>query len=335
LRIIESSDSLGGGESVSARATLRPVQAVVCLPTCRRPAMLKRTLESLAAQRTRVSFAVVVVDNDPVRREGEAVARAFFAQGRLRGLSVVESEPGNCRACNRAFDEAFAQFPSASYILMIDDDEVASPVWLDRMVAAALRTRADIVGGPVVPQFEGGASAAFAQHPVYLPAYEASGPTPMIYGSGNFLIRRDAFARLDSPRFDLGYNYLGGGDMHFFTRCRRAGMSFYWEQAAEAQEMVPRARISVAWVLRRSLRIGVINYRVDRAFSPALYARGKLLAKNLVLLPVSVYRTFRALAQGKPTLVSLHPIAVALGRIMASFGYKPEAYRRKAESAGT
>jgi glycosyltransferase involved in cell wall biosynthesis len=309
------------------------VKAVVCLPTHRRPAMLRRTLESLAAQKTSIGFAVIVVDNDPQGQEGTVVAREFFERGRLRGFAVVEGELGNCRACNRALDEARIGFPGAAYVLMIDDDEVASPLWLDRLTQAAETSGADIVGGPVVPRFEGAVSAAFAQHPVYLPAYTASGFVPMIYGSGNFLIRRGALERLDPPRFDLSYNYLGGGDMHFFTRCRRGGLSFYWEQAALAEETVPDERMRIGWVAKRSLRIGVINYRVDRSFSHTALSRMKLLAKNLVLVPVSTYRAVCLVMKGAPFLVAAHPITVALGRILASFGYKPEAYRPLGRSA--
>jgi glycosyltransferase involved in cell wall biosynthesis len=40
--------------------------AVVCIPTFRRPAGLKKTLESLAAQAGMNHFAVVVVEKDAV-----------------------------------------------------------------------------------------------------------------------------------------------------------------------------------------------------------------------------------------------------------------------------
>ena len=48
----------------------RTPSAVVCIPTFRRPAGLRKTLESLAAQAGANDFAVVVVENDAERLEG-------------------------------------------------------------------------------------------------------------------------------------------------------------------------------------------------------------------------------------------------------------------------
>lgn len=313
----------------AVRLSQRAPEAVVCVPTCRRPDMLRLTLQSLVDQTGPTRFAVVVVDNDAIGKAGTTIADAFFSAALLDGLCVVEAQPGNCRACNRAFAEARRRFASASYVLMIDDDEVADPEWLARMIAAAREWQADIVGGPVVPRFPDGVPEALARHPVYWPAYNRSGFVPMIYGSGNFLIRREAFERLSRPEFDLRYNFLGGGDTDFFTRCRRAGFTFYWEQTARIVETVPADRARAGWVARRGLRIGAVNYRVDEGASRSLLGRVRLAAKNGVLLPVSAYRSLSLLAQGEPMLVAAHPMMLAIGRMMAWLGFEPEPYRFK------
>ena len=54
-------------------------EAVICIPTFRRPGGLKKTLELLAAQVGTDRFAVVVVENDAERLEGKVVADAIFA----------------------------------------------------------------------------------------------------------------------------------------------------------------------------------------------------------------------------------------------------------------
>jgi glycosyltransferase involved in cell wall biosynthesis len=315
-----------------AESARRPAQAgtvaIVCVPTFRRPQMLARTLQSLARQRTAIGFAIVVVDNDPIDRAGANVAKSFLESGLLEGVCVVEAQPGNCQACNRGFREARRRFPLASCILMIDDDEIADREWLERMVAAARATGADIVGGPVVPHFLDGASEAFARHPVYWPAYSRSGIVPMIYGSGNFLIRADAFDSLDRPEFDLRYNFLGGGDTDFFTRCRRAGLKFHWEQSARIVETVPADRVRTGWVLKRGLRIGAINFHIDTASNRCVFDRIRLVAKNCALVPVSAFRSLKLLSEGRPVLVCAHPLMIALGRVLAWVGVQPEQYRR-------
>ena len=130
------------------------VAIVVCIPAFRRPRHLRLTLESLASQRTDRRFAVVVVENDASACESARVASEFLLRGTFPGLCVIEAEQGNCHAINAAFETALATYPDACYFLMIDDDEIASPDWLELMVRAAEASGADVIGGPVRPVFD-------------------------------------------------------------------------------------------------------------------------------------------------------------------------------------
>jgi GT2 family glycosyltransferase len=305
-------------------------EAVVCVPTFRRPEMLECTLRSLAAQKTGVPFAVVVVDNDEAARAGLAVAERLLNAGVILGHAVVEPQQGNVHAINRAFVTALAKFEHARYVLMIDDDELAEPGWLDTMISAARDNDCDIVGGPVLPVF-GSADPAHQHHPVFWPAYSTSGRVDMIYGSGNCLITRAAFGRLGTF-FDPQFNFLGGGDTEFFTRARAAGLRFCWTQEAVVREIVGRNRTTPAWILKRGLRIGAINYRIDRLRAASSADLAKVLAKNAGVVGLAGYRSLRLLVRGAPLLETLHPLVIALGRWLASFGIYPEQYRAKVQA---
>ena len=135
-------------------------------------------------------FAVVIVENDALHCGSVPVAAEFLASGKFPGLCVVEPRQGNCHAINAAFETALATFPKASSLLMIDDDEIASPDWLELMLRAAETTGADVVGGPVFPNFDDSMKRGLRHHPAFRPAYDISGPVPVIYGCGNCLIRR-------------------------------------------------------------------------------------------------------------------------------------------------
>jgi len=309
-------------------AVVEPL-AVVMVPTFRRPALLAATLASLACQDAAFRFAVVVVDNDVARLEGLALASEVFAAGTLTGVAVVEPQQGNCHAINKALATARAAYPSARYFLMIDDDETASPGWLRLMVETCEQHDVDVVGGPVLPVFEKEPAPDIARHPVFWPAFSTSGPVPMIYGSGNFLIRRASLERLTLPEFDTRFNFLGGGDTDFFTRCRRAGFLFRWVAEARIEEGVPPARASRGWILRRGLRTGAINYLLDRRHAPARYSFWRAQAKNLVILGLSPWRGLRTLLRGGGPLQVIHPLVIALGRISATFGIETEQYRAK------
>jgi GT2 family glycosyltransferase len=303
------------------------VGTVVCIPAFRRPKHLRATLASLAQQRTDRPFAVVIVDNDAMASESVPVAREFLDGGKLQGLCLVEPQQGNCHAINTAFATALATFANARHFLMIDDDEIASPDWLAQMVRAAEMTSADVVGGPVWPVFDDAAKQTLEHHPAFKPAYEVSGFVPMIYGCGNCLITRSVFETLGAPAFDLRFNFLGGGDVDFFTRCRRAGMRFHWVAEAVITETVPETRSHPRWLVLRGLRIGAINYHVQRKVAHSLASRAKLFAKVLVLMPLSLLRATRLAATGHKVLIALHPIIVAAGGALAVVGIEPHQYK--------
>ena len=303
------------------------IAIVVCVPCFRRPDHLRKTLQSLVDQRTDRRFAVVMVENDASACGSVPVANEFFRTGKLTGLCVVEPRQGNCQAINAAFETAQAIFPDATDFLMIDDDEVASPDWLERMVQAAEVTGADIVGGPVLQLFSDDARRGLQRHPAFRPAYDTSGPVPIIYGCGNCLIRRRAFERLGCPAFDLRFNFLGGGDVDFFTRCRRAGMKSYWVAEAIIAETVPDVRTRMSWIALRGLRIGAINYRVQRKVAETRWSRIRLAAKVLALLPLSVVRAVRLLLTEWRPLIALHPMIVAAGGLLAAVGIEPQPYK--------
>src|SRR5579871_1694863 len=150
------------------------IPIVVCIPCFRRPDHLRKTLQSLVAQRTGRRFAVVMVENDASACGSVPVAMEFLRAGKLAGLCAVEPRQGNCQAINAAFETARAIFPHATDLLMIDDDEVASPDWLERMVQVAEETGADIVGGPVLQLFNDDAKRGLQRHPAFRPAYDTS-----------------------------------------------------------------------------------------------------------------------------------------------------------------
>lgn len=327
-----NSNPSSGSISILARSPgLEPetVEAVVTLPTFRRPVQLLETLASLKAQRTARRFAVIVMENEAEARDGALAAQPLFESGAIEGLLIVAHERGNCSAYNAGWQTALVHFPNFKHLLVIDDDELADPDWLERMCGTSEALQADIVGGPQVPVFGSADHEKWATHPVFAPPYDRTGPVEALYSSGNLLVGRNVLQRMGPPFLDLRFNFMGGGDSDFLSRSSQAGFRLAWCAEAVVRETVPARRVEADWIRARSLRNGVISTLVEkkkRAGTPLAGLR--IFAKSLALLAAAPFRGVARLARTGSVAVGLYPVHVALGRVLAEFGYANEQYRQ-------
>jgi GT2 family glycosyltransferase len=304
------------------------VRIAVVLPTFKRPVHVVTTLESLKAQTSDAAFAVVVVENHAAGLEGAEAAGRVLSAGGLAGAVVVEERQGNCNAYNRGFATALALFPHLTHVAIIDDDEAATPDWLAHLLRAAGDSGADIVGGPQLPVFEDAEGARrFAMHPVFRSAHGTSGGAGLITSTGNCLIGVQVLQRMAPHFLDERFNFLGGGDTDFFTRCRSEGFTFHWAQEAAVHESVPKRRTERSWITARSVRNGLISAIIQRRQQPGFRGRMQILAKTLALLAASPFRSLVLWARTGSAYAGSYHMMVAAGRLLAEFGYTIEQYR--------
>jgi len=313
----------------SPRLAAEAIEAVVTLPTFKRPQQVLETLASLRAQRTSRRFAVIVMENEAEARAGAKAALPLFERGEMPGMVIIAHERGNCSAYNAGWQTAMLQFPDFRYLLVIDDDELADPDWLERMCKAAETLGADIVGGPQVPDFADPIHARWAGHPVFAAPYQETRRVPALYSSGNLLVRRSVLTAMGPPFLDLRFNFMGGGDSDFLSRAAQRGFVLGWCAEGKVRETVPARRVEADWIRARSLRNGVISTLVEkkkRAGTP--FAGAKVFLKSLALLAASPFRGLIRLARTGSPAVAIYPVHVALGRVLAEFGYANEQYRQ-------
>ena len=162
-----------------------------------------------------------------------------------------------------------------------------------------------------------------------MPHYRHSGPVDALYSSGNLLIRREVLVTMGPPFLDLRFNFMGGGDSDFLSRAAAKGFKLAWCAEAPVRETVPARRLEADWIRARSLRNGVISTLVEkkkRAASPAGNLR--VFAKSLALLAASPFRGLARLVQTGSPSTAMYPVYVAIGRVLAEFGYANEQYRQ-------
>ncbi len=313
--------------AASSAAVLERTEIAICVPTFRRPELLEATLRSLAAQVANRPFAIIVVDNEGREQAGAARAKALFEAGLFQGLVLVEPRQGNCKAYNAAWRCALTRLPNLVYLAGIDDDETAQPGWLEALVQAAEISGADIVGGPVTPDFETPGKEWLRAHPIFRSHYTQSGEIPQLYSSANYLIRTSLPRAMGYPFLDERFDYTGGGDTDFFSRSRAAGKRFWWAQGAAMREIMPARRSEFSWIAARGIRNGMISALIDKKTDPSAKGRLKVLAKSLALLAASPFRGAKLAWQTGSAMIGLYHAQVAIGRIGAEFGLSIEQYR--------
>ncbi len=301
---------------------------VVTLPTFRRPGHLALTLTSLARQTIAREIAVIVMENDADGREGVEAARPFFEAGDLSGLVVVVAERGNCSAYNAGWETALSSFPAMQHIAVIDDDEIATPDWAERLLETARDLGTDIVGGPQVPVFASERGERYRRHPVFTPPHERTGRVPILYSSGNVLISRAVLEAMPRPFLDTSFNFLGGGDSDFYARARAAGFTFGWCAEAVVRETTPERRTEFSWLHARALRNGAISSIIEQRQAHGLGGRLRSLAKSGALLAAAPFRSASLGIRTRSAVIGLYPLQIALGRFQAVLGGVNEQYRR-------
>lgn len=306
-------------------ALLSDVEAIaICLCTCRRPVMLARCLDSLAALAIPDDFAVslVVVDNDPDASGRLAVAQ-FCAKAPFPVYYVHEPVRGISRARNAALDKAAAL--SSDWIAFIDDDETADPDWLAILMAPEYR-HLPILGGQHLYDYPD-------PLPFWMLRPRRQGDAQPLakmraVGAGN--IRISAAVIHDGVRFDESRGLLGQEDDRFCLDAARLGFSIHRIAHAitrgpfHAERMTYRGivgrhyALNASRVLQRLHDDGWARTCADELPKAALHLLAGavvLLASPLGLLAgLTQFKKF-ALRGGKHLATAMSSIAVAAGHI--------------------
>lgn len=239
-------------ESPSPR---RPV-VKVCVLTYNRPRQLEDCLRALDAQtfpHGAPDLHIAVIDNHPTPMVTPEAVRALVT--RFPATVLHQPRPGIATSRNAAIVAA----PPLDYdfLAFVDDDEVASPTWVDALMAAQAVSGAAVVAGPVVPILPEDAPAWFRRGGFLQPS-EKPDLVPVAGAStGNVLFSR---ALPDSGiRFEEKLALVLGEDTIFFDDAYRAGFPMVHAAGAIVYENIPRHRATTGWLIRRWMSVGFVE----------------------------------------------------------------------------
>lgn len=229
------------------------IDVLVC--TYRRPELLLKTLDGIARCADAVeSVRIVVVDNDH-RQSARGTTCQWALDSRVTVQYLSQPVQNISLTRNMALESA-----TAPWIAMIDDDEVPDPNWLSALLTAAAKFDADVVFGPVIPEFDS-CAPAWATHGTVFQRNRFRSGTAMAINemrTGNVLMRSSR-VESDGLRFDPDLGLSGGEDSAFFARMYRSKYRMVWCDDACVREWTPLERTTLLWLLKRAFRSGSVD----------------------------------------------------------------------------
>jgi succinoglycan biosynthesis protein ExoM len=301
-------------------------EVAICIATCQRPRGLRRLLEALAKLEFRTEapeLRIVVVDNDPAASGDTVRGIIEMIRPQLSGPIVLVEEPR--RGISFARNTALDHTGSANWVAFIDDDEVPDPLWLSELLDVQRKTGADVVTGPALPHFIEPPPRWVEEGGFFAPERCATGSALGVAYTSNVLMS----AKASSARFEESYALSGSEDSHFFRRLHRQGFAIVWANEALTHEWIPASRATVAWIVRRSFRVGNGLCRISLEASPGPITTVSALAKALSrLVRGSAQLLLFVVGPAHRRVRALDTIASGAGRIVGLMGFSWKEYGR-------
>lgn len=261
----------------------------ICICTFKRPALLAQTLAGvarLALGEHPPAVEVIVIDNDPAH-SAAPVLQAWQPPPGWGFQYHPSPVPNIALARNAAVAHA-----RGDWIAMVDDDEVPEPDWLLQLLRLQQSSGADMIAGPVVPQYYPQTPEWVKQGRFFEVRRFKSG-TPITEGEGgtcNLLVRAACLKELTGP-FDVRFGRTGGEDSLMLRELRKRGYRYVWCDEAVVKEFVHVERATAKWMIKRSFRMGQAFIRsqiCDLEGWPWLKRAGYLIGRAAIQLPISL-----------------------------------------------
>lgn len=289
---------------------------VICIPTFKRPKMLKRLLDAIALLRTDATISVLVADNDAASHAGFDLCHSLTSYP-WPLTAVIAEKRGIAQVRNTLIEHALKT--EAKFIAMIDDDEWPESQWIDQFLITARTTKADVLQGSIL---FGYGDAADGHGDIR----RATGPIAMLQGAGNLLIRRTVLDEMQAPWFDPAFALSGGEDRDFFVRLEKAGKRFAWSDEARAHGDVPETRANLGWLLRRAYSVGNSDMLVLLKHRPGVARLGIELLKIMASLLLSPLAAVILAASPNRRALPLQKLFRAAGKLSAMAGTRYNEY---------
>jgi succinoglycan biosynthesis protein ExoM len=263
----------------------------ICVPTYKRPTLLAKLITTVLnsnIDKTLIKeIFIVIVDND-VDKSAEKIVNEFKKKDNVFFQLYYHSYPvkGLANIRNEIITRSLELDPD--FIASIDDDEYATPDWLNEMLLTITSNHADAVIGPVIPVFESDVPESLRFHFTY---HKITNNKRISFLETNNYIISVRFILEQKMRFDERFNFTGSEDNYFGVQALKKGARIFWAAKAVIYETIPTGRASLNWLIMR-------NYRSAITFMYVL-----LLEKDYKKISKKIATSVFYLCIGLPSLI--------------------------------
>lgn len=302
------------------------VVASVC--TFGRPKMLRRCLDSLAAQipPDDIALQILVVDNE-AEPNNRAHVDAFAETCPFPVHYVHQPKRGIAAARNAILDKAMAL--GVDWIAMLDDDETAAPDWIAQLMVPEYRAYPVLIGR--CEQVYSDPRPFWAPENATRPLDEGAPARFVRTGNVRFL----ASLAATPLRFDDALGLIGGEDQRFFDMAKRMGFEARQTNRAVVYEPAHPQRLTYRYIIERHYAHSAslaFRRRQDRGLAPLVLGGLPRLALAVPLGLVEFAASPLAYPFGrnhfkKFVLRGGKRLAYFAGTIAAITGHLPQPYK--------
>jgi glycosyltransferase involved in cell wall biosynthesis len=236
------------------------ISAIIC--TYNRASYLRKAIQSLSEQTLNLeSYEIIAIDNRSTDETKQIVTEEFACVPNLRYF--YEPIQGLSQARNTGWQNA-----SGEYIAYLDDDAIACPQWLEKILEAfeTVRPQPGAVGGKIEPIWE-------APRPSWLSDRTARGLTILDWSETPIFLEKSqwlAGANVAYPKHLLqatnGFNTNLGRKGQKLLSCeenllheylKNNGYQLYYHPAIAVRHHIPSSRLVKDWHLKRQYWNGI------------------------------------------------------------------------------
>lgn len=300
----------------------------ICIATCNRSFGLDNLLSSINDIKFKKSvmpkIRLLIVDNDHNKS-----ALHIVEKWKNRFPFQINYANEQKRGIPFARNLLVKLSESDDFIVFVDDDECVKPIWLDELLYVYNNYDADGVMGPILPIYRQKPPEWLIKGKFHFSDRYATGALINFINTGNLLLNRRFLDKYRNSPFEERMAFTGGTDSLLGMKLRNDGVKIVWADDAIVEEIIPKERAKIKWLLQRRFRMGntdPIAFKYERI----RFASCICIYKSLKIFSIGLIKIFFSIFEGEASFAKgLGYCCQGIGIIYGLLGFQFKEYNLK------